>query len=317
MTSETHRSVSDVIRDLDVQFATKHAVNTRALHCFDDELTALRSAEKNLLAQIQRLEAEKNAYLQRNTMEDIDFTEVSRTAIFEVLDGQKNQLEMRSRRYTAWWNDAVHACIDNALKESELGAVWHQIRHVDSTTPPSLGTVGASSQSIVTTHQANELATLRHALYARIHQLAYESTLPPLQLDLVLSIESMSEEEFSVTFVLPVSGLCLEEENAETVSACLVYRILEGMYTYLRQTPKETGHVHVGVHDGLTILELDLMSKDHIDEVTAALSQCVRHHVCRSSELISAGIRPRVTVIDANLLFPATDASELEIHHVR
>ena len=77
------------------------------------------------------------------------------------------------------------------------------------------------------------------------------------------------------------------------------------------------GHVHVGAHDGLTILELDVVMEATLDEVTAALIQCVRHHVCRSSELMAAGIRPRVTVVDADLLFPAVEASDTEMQHAR
>ena len=317
MTSETHRSVSEVITDLSVQFSTNYDANARTLHCYDEELTALRAAEKNLLAQIQRLEIEKYAHIQRCTMGDNEFAEVSRSAIFKVLDGQKTQLELRSQRHQEWWNEAVHACIDDALDAAGFSALREDIQHENGDATPTIGPVGLSSKSVMTAHPSNELRTVRHMLHRRITELSFNASLPLLHLDMVLSVEAVTDNDFGITFVLPVAGASIEEEGGQSLSVSLVHRILEGMYVYLGQTPKGMGHVHVGAHDGLTILELDVVMEATLDEVTAALIQCVRHHVCRSSELMAAGIRPRVTVVDADLLFPAAEASDTEMQHAR
>ena len=88
MTSETHRSVSEVIRDISAQFVTETPANSHALHLFDDELEALRRAEQNILAQIHRLEREQLQRLNRLTTERDERFEASRVAIFDALSAQ-------------------------------------------------------------------------------------------------------------------------------------------------------------------------------------------------------------------------------------
>ena len=43
----------------------------------------------------------------------------------------------------------------------------------------------------------------------------------------------MTDNDFGITFVLPVAGASIEEEGGQSLSVSLVHRILEVMYVYL------------------------------------------------------------------------------------
>lgn len=307
MTSETHRSVSEVIRDISAQFATQETANSSALHLFDDELEALRRAEQNIFAQIHRLEREQLQRLNGLTTERDARFEASRAAIFDALLAQNRRLCDRANEMKHRWKSVVTERVEEALNSPELQKIWSQIQQFEEQTAPSLATLATSAQEVALTHQAGRIRQLRNAVYPLMHETASEPA-SPLQLDLVLTLEAVSDTELGVTFVLPISGTCVTSQGEETLQDVLLYRIMEGVYLYLKRTPMQTGHIHVGAHDGLTILELDVVTESHIEQVTAAIKQCVTHHLFRTSDLREAGVVARVTVVDANFLFPSEES---------
>jgi len=309
MTSETHRSVTEVIREVSAQLECETSLGERALHCFEDELAALRQAERNILAQIHRLEQAQLHRLKASAEERAALAETSRVAIFDVLSAQNRRLVQRAHKEKTRWEETISTRITEALKEPTLQKKWSQVQEFKNVVAPTLDSVLAASKEVALAHQTSRLRDLRRELSSLMHQKALD-THSMVHLDLILTIEPVSENELGVTFVLPVSGTCLNSDAEETLESVLLYRVMEGIYVYLRQTPMKTGHIHVGAHDGLTVLELDVVTEAHIDEVTSSIKQYVSHHLMRVSDLRNAGVQTRVTVVDGNLLFAGDQQTE-------
>jgi hypothetical protein len=268
----------------------------------DDEVGRLKTAIEDLQRQLTALADFRAELIEKHERLDAEQAQRAHEGIFERLHADADALEQRAEmaREAA---PARAKAITERIAASDRSAQLEEYRQF-RTTADQLQSLPASYRDAILAHHKAQEASLA-AFAAQVDPGPTSLEAPPVEIDLVFTVDTSDDQPDLVSVVLPVRELVYArwEEHRDDLQLLTAARVVEGLYRAAHALGSTRAHAMYGGHRGLLAVELELAPPRSAD-AARRVGEAIEAVFAAAPEMGAAKIVVHATQVRTDYLLP-------------